>query len=105
MNAGILKYRIGIYKVVKEYSEYGNEKQHYELKTTCRCSMTEQASIRAEEFDEVLFKDTRKIQIYNYIKVDESDRILFNDKYYVIQSILKEPNYNRQTIVMSLVND
>lgn len=105
MNAGDLKYRIMIYKPVRLTSDYGNEKIEYELKTTCRCSVKHDPSSKSEDQNEVVYKEYKTIQVYNFVDILEEDRIFWNKKFYFIISLDEEPERNRKTIVISQIKN
>ena len=105
MKAGTLREKVVILEPVVNTTEYGDNKTEWAAKYATRANVKYQSQNRNNDNNEIFYSTTIEFKVRDYIKVTEWDRILYNDKFYRVLSLI--PNkYNREiTIVTELVNE
>lgn len=105
MQSGQLTETIQILSPVEEKSEFGTSKISYKQVYSTRAKLEYRGGTRAVQNSEILHTKTKTLKVRYYVKVSESDRIVWNDETYQILSIEPCKAWNEKTIEMELVNE
>ena len=105
MIAGALNETIDLYmpKVIRD--EYGNQKTEYVKRLTTRAKVSVNRGTREEQNNEVVVPYLRHFTIRYYVDVGEFDRILYKGKFYSINSIEYDREYQQILLETQQVND
>lgn len=105
MQSGLLNKIIHIYRPTITQNEYGEQVQHYNHHLQTRARVDYVGGSRINSNDEIVFAYTKTFKVWNYVDVNESDYILYNNKKWRIQSIEPIPERNEKVINTELINE
>lgn len=104
MNSALLRKSIEILSLQTESTVYGNNKSTYVHKCNARCHTIFSSQSEVVSEGEVLFPVTRTFIVRNNTNVIETDRIVYDNKQWKINSINRNEYYNNIEINTVLVN-
>lgn len=105
MRAGAYENKIRILKHVVERTESGSQEEFWKPDVYTRASLDYHTGSRTDDNHEVFYEYTITFIVHRYVKVEEFDRIMFNNKQYRILSIVDDRHGNHKTIETELVNE
>lgn len=105
MQAGLLKSIITIEKPVLTVDDYGSETLTWEVLKTTRASAKRESGNRVNSNNEIIHDYSVTFSIRFYHDIDESCRIIWNDKKYRILSIFPDRDIQRIVINAELINE
>lgn len=106
MIAGRLSEKIDIQKLKIIKNDFGEvEAEEWIPVVSTRADVSYKSGGRVDENNELFFGYSVSFGIRYYHKIDEMDRIKWNDKYYRILSIEPDKKLQRKLIHCELIND
>lgn len=105
MNGGRLNEIISIERPTITKDDYGANKTEWKGIINTRADVQYENGSRDTENGEIVFNYTKVFTIRHYHKVDEKDRIVWNDKRYRILSIEPSKEQQKITIRTELINE
>lgn len=105
MNAGRLNQIITVERPTISKDDYGANQTTWNNIITTRADVQFDGGNRITENNEIIHSYTKTFTIRYYHKVDEKDRILWEEKHYRILSIEKDKDKQTITIRTELINE
>lgn len=94
MRAGDLKYRIALYQLTIQTTDFGDTREIYEYKGSYRARVNYAGGSELIENDQIFHTVTREFIVRAYVPVVETDIIIWNDQKWRIISIDHNKQYN-----------
>lgn len=105
MRGGSLEYPCQIWKLIITETDFGHNKREYVYSVSTRCSVDRKDGAKIIQNDEIVFDYTKTFYIRNYVHIEEGWRIKFEDKFYEIQSIVKDSMLQQIKVGTKLINE
>lgn len=105
MKSCLLKDPIDIYELQTSKTEYGTIKTEYVLKYHTRAFNRFNSENQVVSEGEIYYPISRTFIVREYVPIVETDRILWDGKWWRILSINKNKYYNNIEINTTVVND
>lgn len=94
MNSANLKYRINIYRQVKNKTDFGNDRITYEFKCSTRARVNFSSGSRTVVNEQIYYDVDREFIVRHYVDVVDTDIIEFDNYKWRILSIDHDRLYN-----------
>jgi SPP1 family predicted phage head-tail adaptor len=105
MEAGFYNKIIKIQKYDVFQNEYGEQKTEKSGSLTTRAKIVNLSALRESINNETFYNDTKQITIHDYVKINEYDHIIIDEKEYRIVNIVKYPEYKHFVINIEIIQD
>lgn len=98
MNAGTLTEQIEIFRKVAYKNDYGEKSYQFIKICNARASVDHLLGSRYVQNEEIWHGDTKTFKVRLHTDVDDEDRILYKNKWYIVKSF--DINWGQQTITL-----
>lgn len=105
MRAGLLDTEIDITRPVTTKNEFGEKVLTYEPFYTTKARVVYNGGNRAQENGEILYNYNLSFEIYDYVKILDTDHILYEENEYRILSIEHNKHQMKKIVRVEKVND
>ena len=106
MIAGLLNETIEIHSPIYHKNEYGEvEDNIYKKKYQTKAQVIYNSGSRITDNNEVFNEYKLQFIVRYYHRINENDRVYFNNRFYQIEAIEKSRQYQLQKINCSLINE
>lgn len=102
---GLRKHSIEIQSSIDVVDRYGARVKTWKTIISTRSDVNFKSGVRAKEMLEMVSSYTVEFQIRRYHRVDESMRVIFEGRKYLIEAILPDFDNQMQTIITTLINE
>lgn len=105
MDSGALTNIIEVYSPQLEKNEFGEQRTEYVKQYSTRSKVIQKGGNRSNENQEIVYNYIKVFEIRYYHKVNEFDRIKFEDHFYRILNIDKNRELQKITIECEKINE
>ena len=106
MEAGKLKDKVVFQKMIVSTDDYGHEITEYLHAFSTRADVIWNNGNRIVSNEEIFYENTVTFKVRYYCQIEDTMRIVYQDKLYRIISINPERDlYGRKTIIAELINE
>ena len=105
MRAGLLNEIIEITRPVTTKNQYGEKELTYEPFYTTKARVVFGGGNRAQENGEILYNYSLSFEIYDYVKILDTDHILYEENEYRVLSVEHNKHQMKKVVRVEKVND
>ena len=105
MRCGLLKDNIDIYRAITSQNEFGEMVQEYRPWYCTRARAVSNGGSRELMNNEIFYQYRKIFEVHQYVDVNETDVIHYDNKKYRILSIDLERNQMKKVIITELIDE